>query len=606
MPRNIDRPPSADEMRAAGAHEGPKGRLSGVGPPPTADQMRAAGAAPGTTAGEIASVEPAPDRTVDQIVSQEPVTADELAPQADAEPAPNTRIGFWRRAYKEVIRSGRDTIKSTLSDPDFYINTAASTAINQGTKVTLLALGYAGWWAMPGIAAASAGVGYGRKQLSETNKAYLTLEGKEAEKAARLWQIKELKRRRDEIRASDNGEEIIKSINKKAVEGAAIAAVGSLVGGTIANTGLAEVVWGHIAEKSGWVADWFKNLNAPKPDLATATPTETSIPATATATATEIPATNTPTSVPATATATETAVPATATEIPSPTKTPEPPISTSTSTAIPSTSTPIPPTATSVPPTVIPTNIPDIPTPEPTPDPLLAELPNNISGGDQVALEPQDGALLNYKGTQLEAVLQQPGDKLPHEIKGQLNQWLADVRANGDVDKYKALLNASTEAQPTTFSEPLYASATAPAELAIDTPLGADFPSLKGYLEGVYADNLFETQFADQQTFNEYLINHGQDPNNQDWQKVWEGIAADKIPNTHDGKVLILRDMVMKDKGIDSKTYNDRVLALYNYVKTKTPESNFAARDSDFFDRSKGVLLPADMKKWWTDLEDIK
>lgn len=341
---------------------------------------------------------------------------------------------------------------------------------------------------------------------------------------------------------------------------------------------------------------------------ATATPTETSAPATATQTntpvppsATPVPPTPTNTLESATATPTNTSEPATAT----PTNTAAPATATPTNTSVP-TNTPVPVPPTEVP-TVTPTNTPDAPAPQPVPpaDPNRPDLPpgawlppqneaavvastGGMSDLDMVRQGSEEAPVMyrttDSKMEELQALLRDPNRQYPPDAQAKYTNWFTHL---SDKQGYVDLQNATDPAPPT-------------PDLTQTDPL-----STWGEVQKVYAQYLFDKQFDDQESFNAYLIKHGQDPNNEDWKKVWEQIEKGNV-NTFDGKVILLQDEVMQEQGIDAKEYDNTVAATYAYIKLATPAANFTPNNADYYDPRKGIALPQDINKWFDDLKKIK
>lgn len=194
-----------------------------------------------------------------------------------------------------------------------------------------------------------------------------------------------------------------------------------------------------------------------------------------------------------------------------------------------------------------------------------------------------------------------PTVEYPPEVYNAYSDWTSHLSPDGQ-NKLGDLMNTSQNppsSTPFTLSESL---GTTDPNIA---PIGSDNLSLKGQLQGLYGNHLFENSFTNVKDYNNFLVTHNIDPNDQEWQKVWTEMVNGKQFDPFDGKHLQIRDMIMQDKGITPDEYDQRVNALYAYVKRNTPPVNFPS-NPDYFDRTKGIVLPASLNKWWTDLEQIK
>ena len=84
-----------------------------------------------------------------------------------------------------------------------------------------------------------------------------------------------------------------------------------------------------------------------------------------------------------------------------------------------------------------------------------------------------------------------------------------------------------------------------------------------------------------------------------------EDIKTNGKFDPQNGDHIILRNLIMKDRGIDQDGYNGIVNATIGFAKRATPAVNFHPVSVDHFDGSKGVFFPAKIDNWFDELEDI-
>lgn len=337
----------------------------------------------------------------------------------------------------------------------------------------------------------------------------------------------------------------------------------------------------------------------------TATSTETAVPSTPTNTAEPLTPTPTSTEAPVTLTPTQTAVPLTSTPtntpfVPTNTPTPEIPTATPSATEAPATSTPKVPTNTPVPATntpVAPTATPDIAppaAPEPTRDPFLKIVPNDLESANASTTVPSGSEDLN----QVPTAATYRGE-YPPEIQSEYQNWVHNELSPAGKQEFANLLSTTPpESTPFTISEGL---GTTDPNIA---PLGPDNFSLNGQLQGLYADHLFKS--LNTIDVNQYIQDHNLNPNDTALKKALEEIKASGKFDGFNPQHLKIREVVMADQGIDKAKYDDMVNATYAYVKRNTPPGNFDSRSADYFDRTKGIFLPKDLGGWFDKLGKIK
>ena len=346
----------------------------------------------------------------------------------------------------------------------------------------------------------------------------------------------------------------------------------------------------------------------------TATSTETAVPSTPTSTAEPLTPTPTSTEVPVTLTPTQTAVPLTSTPtntpfVPTNTPTPEVPTAVPSSTEVPATPVPKPPTSTVVPATPTPDIAPSVtPEPVPTRHPILMvpEDSGSVVADSGSSTEPLAKIELGRSDEIVNAVTKPAYIGVyPSEVRDEYVNWYDNKLSSAGKAEFDNLLDTSknpVSTQAFTRTEPLFTDAGPHPDFA---PLGSDMLSLKGQLQGLYIENILGKVVGAGNDTEGLLEKYGFDPNDAKVQQMISDLRT-KGFDPFNADHLKLRDLAMQDQGIDKESFEDRVNALYGYVKRNTPTDNFDKVNSDYWDRKKGIFLPQDLGGWFDKLGKIK